>query len=122
MRTSAIPACAGEVPSAPQEAANTATTYRVVLDPETRAREAAVALDHLPAIQVDAQNVDVAAQLAVSHHINSRPAPPSAGASFGLAVVTPPPDDPKAPHHDLDDEAEMCHVNVEYWPTATAVH
>ena len=122
MRTSPIPACAGEVSSAPQEAANTATTYRVVLDPETRAREAAVALDHLPAIQVDAPNVDVAARLAVSHHIDSRPAPPSAGASFGLAVITPPPYDPKAPHRDLDEEAEMCHVNVEYWLTATAVH
>ncbi len=122
MRTSPIPACAGEVSSRPQEAANTPTTYRVFLEPETRAREAAVALDHLPVIQVDAQNVDVAARLAVSHHIDSRPAPPSAGASFGLAVVTPPPYDPKAPHHDLDDEAEMCHVNVEYWPTATAVH
>ena len=122
MRTSPIPACAGEVPSAPQEAANTATTYRVVLEPETRPRGAAVALDHLPAIQVDAPNVDVAARLAVSHHIDSRPTPPPAGASFGLVVITPPPYDPKAPHHHLDDEAEMCHVNVEYWPTATAVH
>ena len=107
MRTSPIPACAGEVSSRPQEAANTATTYRVVLDPETRARKAAVALDHLPAIQVDEQNVDVAARLAVSHHIDSRPAPPPAGASFGLAVVTPPPYDPKVPHRDLDEEAEM---------------
>ena len=122
MRTSPIPACAGEVSSRPQEAANTATTYRVVLDPETRAREAAVALDHLPAIQVDAPNVDVASRLAVSHHIDSRPAPPPAGASFGLVVITPPLDDPKVPHHDLDDEAEMCHLDVEYWPTATAVH
>ena len=62
------------------------------------------------------------ARLAVSHHIDSRPAPPSAGASFGLVVITPATYDPKAPHHDLDDEAEMCHVNVEYWPTSTAVH
>ena len=122
MRTSPIPACAGDVPSAPGEAANTATTYRVVLDPETRAREAAVALDHLPVIQVDAPNVDVAARLAVSHHIDSWPTPPSAGASFGIVVITPPPYDPMAPHHDLDDEAKMCHVSVEYLPTATAVH
>ena len=86
------------------------------------AREAAVPLDHLPAIHVDAPNVDVAARLAVSHHIDSRPAPPPAGASVGLVVITPPPYDPKAPHHDPGDEAEMCHVNVEYWPTATAVH
>ena len=122
MRTSAIPACAGEVSSRPQEAANTATTYRVVLEPETRPRGAVVALDHLPAIQVDAPNVHVAARIAVSHHIDGRPAPPSAGASFGLVVITPPPYDPKAPHHDLDDEAEIRHLNVEYWPTATAVH
>ena len=122
MRTSPIPACAGEVPSRPQEAANTATTYRAVLEPETRPREAAVALDHLPAIQVDAPNVDVAAQLAVSHHIDSRPAPPSAGTSFGLAVITPPRYDPTVPHHDLDEEAELCHLSVEYWHTATAVH
>ena len=120
MRTSAIPACAGEVSRRPQEAANTATTYRVVLEPEARAREAALTLDHLLAIQVDAPNVDVAGRLAVSHHIDSRPAPPSAGASFGLVVVTPPPYDPKVLHHDLDDE--MRHVSIEYWPTATAVH
>ena len=122
LTTSPIPACAGEVPSTPQEAANTATTYRVVLEPETRAREAVVALDHLPAIQIDAPNVDVAARLAVSHHIDSRPAPPSAGTSFGLAVITPAPYDPKAPHHNLDDEAKMCRLSVEYWPTATAAH
>ena len=122
LRTSPIPACAGEVPSAPQEVANTATTYRVVLEPETRPRGAAVALDHLPAIQVDAQNVDVAARLAVSHHIDSRPAPPSAGASFRLVVITPPPYDPKALHHHLDDEAELYHLSIEYWHTASAVH
>ena len=122
MRTSPIPACAGEVPSAPREAANTATTYRVVLEPETRPHEAVVAVDHLPAIQVDAPNVNVAAWLAVSHHIDSRPAPPPAGASFGLVAITPPPYDPKAPHHDLDDEAEVCRLSVEYWPTVTAVH
>ena len=98
------------------------TTNRVVLETETRPREAPVALDHLPAIQVDAPNVDVAARLAVSHHIDSRPIPPPAGTSFGLVVITPPPYDPTVPHHDLDDEAEMCHLDVEYWPTATAVH
>ena len=98
------------------------TTYRVLLETETRPREAAVALDHLPAIKVDAPNVDIAAKLAVSHHIDSRPAPPPAGTSFGLVVIKPPAYDPKLSHHDLDAEADMCHVNVEYWPTATAVH
>ena len=49
------------------------TTYRVVLETETRPRETAVALDHLPAFQVDAPNVDIAARLAMSHHIDSRP-------------------------------------------------
>ena len=93
-----------------------------MLEPETRARGAAVALDHLPAIQVDAPNVLVAARLAVSHHIDSRPTPPPVGASFGLVVITPPPYDPKVPHRALDDEAEMCYFIVEYWPTATAVH
>ena len=73
------------------------TTYRVVLETETRPREAAVALDHLPAIQVDAPDVDVAARLAVSHHIDGRPTPPPAGTSFGLVVITPPPYDPKVP-------------------------
>ena len=82
------------------------TTYRVLLETETRPREAAVALDHLPAIQVDAPSVDVAARLALSHHIDSRPTPPPAGTSFGLVVITPPPYDPKVPHHDLDAEAE----------------
>ena len=48
--------------------------------------------------------------------------PPPAGTSFGLVVITPPPYDPKVPHHDLDAEAEMHQINVEYWPTATAVH
>ena len=121
-RTSPIPACAGEVPSRSQEAANTATTYRVVLETETRPREAAVPLDHLPAIQVDAPSVHIAPRLAVSHHIDSRSTPPPAGTSFGLVVITPPPYDPNVPRHDLDDEAQMCHLDVEYWPTATAVH
>ena len=98
------------------------TTYRVILETETRPREAAVALDHLPAIQVHAPSVDLAARLALSHHIDSRPTRPPAGTSFGLVVITPPAYDPKVPHHDLDDEAEMQHLNVEYWPTSTAVH
>ena len=98
------------------------TTYRVLLETETRPREAAVALDHLPAIQVDAPSVDIAARLALSHYIDNRPAPPPAGTSFGLVVITPPPYDPKVLHHDLDDEAEMHHLNVEYWPTAITVH
>jgi len=32
----------------------------------------------------------------------------------------PPPHNPNVPHHDLDDEAEMH--DIEYRPTATAVH
>ena len=98
------------------------TTYRVVLETETRPRETAVALDHLPAFQVDAPNVDIAARLAMSHHIDSRPTPPPAGTSFGLLVITPPPHDPNVPHHDLDDEAEIYHLNVEYCPTAPPGH
>ena len=97
-------------------------TYRVVLETETRPREAPVALDHLPAIRVDAANVDVAARLALSHHIDSRPTPPPAGTSFGLIVITPPPDDPEVPHRDLDNEVEMYRLNVEYRPTSTAVY
>ena len=98
------------------------TTYGVLLETETRPREAAAALDHLPAIQVDAPNVDVAARLALAHHIASRPTPPPAGTSFGLLVITPPPHDPNAPRHDLDDDAGIHHLNVDYWPTATAAH
>lgn len=58
----------------------------------------------------------------MSHHIDSRPAPPSAGASFGLVMITPATYDPKVSHHDPGDEAEMCRLNLEYWLTATAVH
>ena len=106
----------------PRGTANMPTTYRVVLETETRPREAAVAIDHLPAIQVDAPNVDIAARLALAHHIDSRPIPPPAGTSFGLLVITPPPHDPNVPHHDLDDEPEIHHLNVEYWPNTTAAH
>ncbi len=73
-------------------------------------------------IHVDAPSVDVAARLALLHHIDSRPTPPPAGTSFGLVVITPPPYGPNVPHHDLEDEAGMRHLDVEYRPTATAVH
>ena len=122
-RTSPIPACAGEVPTTPQEGSQHGN--HLPSRPRYRRpgqREAAVALDHLPAIQVDAPNVDVAARLAVSHHIDSWSTPPSTGASFGLVVITPAPCDPKVPHHDFDEEAEMCSLSVEYWPTATYSH
>ena len=98
------------------------TTYRVVLETETRPREAAVALDHLPVFQVNAPNVDVAARLAVSHHIDNRPTPPPDGTSFWLLVITPPPHDPNVPHHDLDDEAEIYRLDVEYRPPTTPAH
>ena len=58
----------------------------------------------------------------MSHHIDNRPTPPPPGTSFGLVVITLPPYDPQVPHYDLDDEAEMCHLDVQYWPTATTVH
>ena len=98
------------------------TTYRVVLETETRPREATVALDHLPPLQVDAPNVDIAARLALAHHIDSRPTPPPVGTSFELLVITPPPHDPNVPHHNLDGEAEIHRLNVEYRPTTTSAH
>ena len=98
------------------------TTYRVVLETETRPREAAVALDHLPTFKVDAPNIDIAARLALSQPIDGRPTPLPPGTSFGLLVITPPTHEPNAPHHDLDDEAEIHRLNVEYWPTTTAGH
>ena len=42
----------------------------------------------------NAPNVDIAAGLALSHHIDSRPTPPPAGTLFTLVVITPPPYDP----------------------------
>ena len=48
------------------------TTYRVVFETETRPREAAISLDHVPSIQVDAPNVDIAARLALAKHIDAR--------------------------------------------------
>ena len=98
------------------------TTFRVVFETENRPREAAVALDHLAAFQVDAPNVDIAARLALAHHIDSRPTPPPDGTSFGLLVITPPPPDPNVPHHDVDDEPEVYRLNVEYRPNTTATH
>ena len=105
-----------------QETANRPTTYRAAVEPETRPRGAAVSLDHLPTIEVDAPNVDVAARVALSHHIDSWPTPSPAGTSFRLIVITPPPYALKVPYHDVDDDAEMRHVIAEHWPTATAVH
>ena len=67
------------------------TTYRVILDTETRPNQAAAPLDHLPSVEVDAPDVDTAARLAVAHHIDNRPDPPPAGTSFGLVVITPMP-------------------------------
>ena len=119
---SAIPACAGEGSSTPQEAANAPTTYRAAVDPATRPREAAVARDHLPAIQVDPPSVDVAALLAVSHHIDSRPDLPSARRLVRARRDHAAAYDRKAPHRDPGDEAEMSRLNVEYRPNATAVH
>ena len=34
----------------------------------------------------------------------------------------PPPHNPNVPHHDLDDEAEIRHLDIDYRLTATAVH
>ena len=81
------------------------TTYRVILDSETRAKQVAARLDHLPSMAVDAPDVDTAARLAVAHHIDNRPPPPPAGTSFALIVITPKPDLPGDPHHDLDSRA-----------------
>lgn len=96
------------------------TTYRVILDTETRPKQTAAPLDHVPSIPVEAPDVDTAARLAVAHHIDNRPAPPPAGTSFGLTVITPKPNRPDDPHHDLDSEAELHHVDVAYWPAEDA--
>lgn len=98
------------------------TTYRVILDTETRPKRAAASLD-LPSVAVEAPDVDTAARLAVAHHIDNRPdPPPPAGTSFGLIVITPKPNRPDDPHHDLDDDAELHHVDVAYWPTNETPH
>ena len=98
------------------------TTYRVILDTETRPKQAAAPLDHLPSMAVDARDVDTAARLALAHHIDNRPDPPPAGTSFGLIVITPMPDLPDDPHHDLDNDAVLHHVDVAYWPTDDTPH
>ena len=72
----------------------------------------------LQSIQVDAPNAAIAARL-TAHHIDSRPTPPPAGTSFGLVVTTPPPHDPNVPHHDLDHQAGMRHLDIEYRPAGT---
>ena len=65
----------------------------------------------LQSIQVDAPNVDVTARLAPSHHIDSRPTPPPAGASCELVVITPPPTTPRAPprHRRRDQDVPPRH-------------
>ena len=97
-------------------------TYRVILDTETRPKQPAAPLDHLPSMVVDARDVDTAARLALAHHIDNRPDPPPAGTSFGLIVITPMPDLPDDPHHDLDNDAVLHHVDVAYWPTDDTLH
>ena len=98
------------------------TTYRVILDTETRPKQPTTPLDHLPSMAIDAPDVDVAARLAVARHIDGRANPPPAGTSFALIVITPKPDQPHDPHHDLDDDAEMHHIDVAYWPTEPTLH
>ena len=97
-------------------------TYRVILDTETHPKQATAHLDHLPSVEVDAPDVDTAARLAVAHHIDNRPDPPPAGTSFSLVVITPMPNLPDDPHHDLDSDAELHHVDVAYWPTDDTRH
>ena len=98
------------------------TTYRVILDTETRPKQAAASLDHLPSMAVDAPDVDTAARLALAHHIDNRSDPPPAGTSFGLIVITLMPDLADGPHHDLDNDAVLHHVDVAYWPTDDTPH
>ncbi len=83
----------------------------MILDTETRPKQPATPLDHLPSMVVDARDVDTAARLALAHHIDNRPDPPPAGTSFGLIVITPMPDLPDDPHHDLDNDAVLHHVD-----------
>ena len=97
------------------------TTYRVVFETETRPREAAISLDHVPPLQVDAPNVDIAARRALAEHIDTRASPSPAGTSFTLVVITPPPCAPRVPQHDST-TTRRCHVGVAYWPTTDTVH
>ena len=51
-------------------------TYRVILDTETRPKQPAAPLDHLPSMVVDARDVDTAARLALAEslpHPHSHP-------------------------------------------------
>lgn len=98
------------------------TTYRVILDTETRPKQPAASLDHLPSIAIEAPDVDTAARLAVAQHIDGRTQPPPPGTSFALVVITPKPDRPGDPHHDLDHDADMHQVNVAFWPTDSTLH
>ena len=98
------------------------TTYRIILETESRPRGPTLSLDHVASIQVDAPSVEVAARLALSTHIDTRPTPPPAGTSFSLVVITPPPPTPGTARHDLEPEAEICRMDVSYWPTAGTVH
>ena len=66
--------------------------------------------------------MDTAARLAVAHHIDNRPPPPPAGTSFALIVIRPKPNLPGDPHHDLDSDAELHHVDIAYWPTDDNPH
>ena len=98
------------------------TTYRIILETESRPREPTLSLDHVASIRVDAPSVETAARLAVSAHIDTRPTPPPAGTSFSLVVITPPPPTPGPPRHDLAPEAELHRMDVSYWPTADTIH
>ena len=73
-------------------------------------------------IHAAALNVDVAARLRTVGIMSTAGRPRPAGTSFGLVVITPPPHGPNVPRHDLDDEAGMRHLDIEYWPTTTAAH
>ena len=89
---------------------------------ETDPREAAVPFDHLPPSKSTRRtSMSPPARAVASHRQPAGPASPPAP-SFSLVVITPPPYDPKVPHHNPDDEAAMYRLSVEYWPTATAVH
>ena len=98
------------------------TTYRVILDTETRPKQPTTPLDHLPSMTIHAPDVDTAARLALAHHIDNRTDPPPAGTSFALLVITPKPNQPNDPHHDLDNDADIHHLDVAYWPTDSTLH
>ena len=97
------------------------TAYRVILDTETRPKQAATSLVRLPPLTVEAPDVDTAARLAVAHHIENRPHPPPAGTSFGLIVITPP-NRPNGPRRDPANEPDVHHVDILYSPTDDTLH